>query len=100
MARGPLGPPGAPWARQDRPAATELHHHPRLHRQPLADDLRRLHPEEAVTAHVHVMPRELQARRDRLTAALATLADVLEGEDAWIIGPEHLEPLDALDARL
>jgi hypothetical protein len=53
-----------------------------------------------MTAHVHVMPPELQARRDRLTSALANLADVLDGEDAWIIGPEHLDPLDALEAKL
>jgi hypothetical protein len=53
-----------------------------------------------MTEHVHVMPARLQARRDRLTAAIATLTDVLEGEDAWVIGPEHLDPLDHLDAKL
>lgn len=48
--------------------------------------------------HVHVMPADIQARRNRLSALLRPLVELLRAEDHWVIGPEHIDLLDELDS--
>lgn len=44
--------------------------------------------------------RLLTARRERFGAALTAFLRIAKAEDHWVVGPEHLDDLEDLDAQL
>ena len=48
------------------------------------------------TEHV----RLLTDRRERFGTALTAFLRIAKAEDHWVVGPEHLDDLDDLDAQL